>query len=61
MSARAVTAALIAALAVGCQRSGRRASTIALADCQLASRSGSGRLQARCGTLQVPEDRARPE
>ncbi|HEY8206866.1 MAG TPA: alpha/beta hydrolase [Myxococcaceae bacterium] len=55
-----LSAALLLALACT-PRSDRRAPSIPLRDCQLAGQSGQGRIQARCGTLQVPEDRSRPD
>jgi len=54
--------ALLAAFALACApRSDRRAPTITLRDCQLVGEGGHGRIQAHCGTLQVPEDRSRPD
>src|SRR5262245_58014025 len=55
-------AALLLTLALACApRSDRRPPSITLRDCQLAGQGGLGRVQARCGTLQVPEDRSRPD
>ncbi|HVE86424.1 MAG TPA: alpha/beta hydrolase [Myxococcales bacterium] len=58
----ASTAVLVAAVALACSsRSDRHAPTLALRDCQLVGQRGHGRIQARCGVLQVPEDWARPD
>jgi pimeloyl-ACP methyl ester carboxylesterase len=53
-------ALLAAATPAAARAAGARAPGIALEPCQLASAVSSARLAARCGTLEVPEDRGRP-
>jgi pimeloyl-ACP methyl ester carboxylesterase len=47
---------------LGCSFSGApgRKSSLELTDCQLSGSGGVGRAQARCGTLEVPEDHQQP-
>jgi pimeloyl-ACP methyl ester carboxylesterase len=65
MPSLASLAPLLAALAVqtapAAGRAGPASSRLPLARCQLAHPVASARVAARCGTLEVPEDPARPE
>lgn len=60
---RLLAAVVMAGAALGCLPGGtaKRKSSIELSDCQLVGSGGIGRSQARCGTLEVPEDHQHPE
>jgi pimeloyl-ACP methyl ester carboxylesterase len=56
-------AAAVALAGIGCGREHPRArrSAVPLASCQLAHATMPGRISARCGTVEVPEDWERPD
>src|SRR5688572_1179522 len=60
---RLLAAVVIAGVALGCLPGGtaKGESCLGLSGCQLVGSGGTGRSQARCGTLEVPEDHQHPE
>lgn len=66
MRSRVFSLILLLSLAAACgappsTEPGPAGATLALTDCVLASPGSNSQVDARCGTLTVPEDRARPD